>query len=432
MRSQDVPTLLKKQQESQQYYFQNKDNILHPAKDNGAAYTEYQSRHQDMLGLINESKEAAKAMSEIGKAKLNPQTSYMFEDPTFMDQLKLHELPIGDPNRRGINLATLLVPDKPKTTKDWEDLNKYATGGIPYDKVPGESKSIGNFKISTPIYSQYSPENQKLIGQHYANAYDTERGWRSEAVKTFNEIQSDPIQFQRYNDTFKSLYGKNIDNPKDAWIAKGILDNNRKATEFKESEDVFGRQKAMEKLRVGDELWLAQQKAKIPPKDVEMNNAWLEGYWRNRIVPAKLGEPTPFHDPNNPVQMKLGYELKPDKVMLDALSRDGRQPEAVYVTDKNEIQPIFYEYEETHDEKGKKTGVRVKTDENGQPVPDKDLSKPMDLEQALISTGYKTLSKGKKFAATMSNIVGEGAKEQKKTESKQKVDIENLRKKYNY
>jgi hypothetical protein len=417
MRSQDVPGLLQKNKDWQQYYQQNKSAILNPKLDNGQAYSTYMSLYQDQLGHINQSKEALKTMDEVGKLRINPQTSYVSDDPHFMEQIQKHELPIGDPNRQGINLATMALPDKPIDTKELDAYNKYLTGGISHDKIPGQTENIGNFKTRTPIYSQYSPENQKVIGEHAANAYDTDRRWRNEANKVFKNLMHDPTEYEKYNSKFKSLYGSDIDSPKEAWIAKGILDNNMKATEYKEGEDVYGRSIALDKLRTANDLWLAKEKAKIPSADVEMNNAWLEGYWRNRIQPAKQGQPTKFADPDHPLQMKIGYELKPDKVMLDALAKGGRQPDAVYVTTNNEIQPVFYEYEEIHDDKGKKIGVQVKTDQSGQPVPDKDLSKPMDLEQALISTGYKTLSKGKAFSQTMSNIVNSG---ESKPQAKQK------------
>jgi hypothetical protein len=351
----------------------------------------------------------------------------MFEDPTFMDQLKSHELPIGDPNRRGINLATLMVPDKPKTTKDWDELNKYATGGIPHDKVPGEAKSIGNFKISTPIYSQYSPENQKLIGQHYANAYDTERGWRSEAVKTFNEIQHDPVAFQRYNSTFKSLYGKDIDNPKDAWMAKGILDNNMKATEFKESEDVFGREKAMQAIRNADEQGLIRLRKQLNPNDIELNNAWIDQYLNNRVQAAK-SDAANKRIVYTPHTSKPAYEVSGDPVLMKAFTRGKSEPDRLYITEDNKIWPIFYKYGPATDKDGKiikNGGTVVLKNSKGDPIVDEDYSKPLEMDQAKLALGYKGETK-KQLARTMTGAAAmptsQNSQKPKETKSSFTID----------
>lgn len=418
MRSQDVPTLLKKQQEWQQIGIQNKGALLNPKVDNGQTLMDYQQRYNDMQALINESKNAAKSMDEIGKMKLKPEMSYIFQDPNVMDQIQKHELAIGDPNRQGINLATFTMPPQPITTKDLEGYQKYLTGGVPFDKIPGQTENLPGFKTRTPIHQQYSPENQMVIGQHAINAYDTDPKWRREAVKYFDELKHNPQEYLKANTLHKQLYGNDIDSPKEAWAAKGILDNNMKATEYLPGKDDVGMALYLDKMRTANDLWLAKEKKKIDPSDAEQNNAWLEGYWRNRIQPAKQGRITTFSDPDHPLQMKVGYEMKPDRVMLDALSRKGKQPDRVYVTPNNEIYPVFFSYSPDFDEKGKKVGISVDVNANGQPIIDKELSQPMDLEQALISTGYKTSSKGKQLSQTMNSIIGNSTEPEQKTTGK--------------
>src|SRR5690242_15509022 len=105
MRSQDVPGLTQKTNQWQQFYQQNKSAILNPRLDNGKAYSEYMSRYQDQLAYIQQSKDALKTTDELNKTRLNPQTSFILDDPTIIDQIHQHDLPIGDPNRKEINLA---------------------------------------------------------------------------------------------------------------------------------------------------------------------------------------------------------------------------------------------------------------------------------------------------------------------------------------
>lgn len=416
MRSQDVPQLLQKNQEWQDLYSQNKAAILNPKLDNGKAYSDYTRLYQEQQALVNESKEAHKSMDEIGKMKLNPKMSYVFEDPTFMDQVKKHELPIGHPDRVGINLASISMPPEPLTTKDLKAYQDYLTGGVQFDKVPGQTETLPGFKTRTPIYQQYSSANQKVIGQHAMNAYDTDPKWRREAVRYFDEIHNNPEEYKKANAIHQQLYGNPIDNPREAWAAKGILDNNMKATDFHEGKDEVGFAKYMNDLRTGSELYLAREKKKLG-NDADLNNAWLEGYWRNRISTAKQGNPHVFTDPETGIGTRVSWEIKPDKVMLDALSRGGKQPDKVYVTDKNEIYPVFYHYSPDIDEKGKKIGTTsVDYDASGNPVMDKEKSQMMDLEQAMVSTGYKTSSKGKQLNQTMNGIIGGNKNNEQKTD----------------
>jgi hypothetical protein len=398
MRSQDVSSLLKKQQDAQQYYFQNKAQILNPKLDNGAAYSEYQARHQDMLGLIDQSKEAAKSMDEIGKMKLNPQMSYIFEDPKFMDQLRSHELPIGDPNRKGITLASLTVPDKPVDIKEWDAYNKYLTGGIPHDKIPGETKSIGNFKTSTPIYQQYSPENQKVIAEHAMNAYESDRRWRTEANKTFQDIMHDPMKYDQYNKMYKSIYGKDIDTPKEAWAAKGIIDNNMKAVEYKEGEDFVAKERFKDALSRASQEELIKFRKNIDPNDMELNNQWIDRYLQNRLQTAMSDEAN-YRKVYTPHTTKYGYEISMDPVLAKSFSRGGSEPDRLYVTDDGQkIWPIFYKYEK--DPKTKQT-ILVKNDK-GDPVIDEDISKPLEMDQAKLAMGYRGETK-KQLGKTMSS-----------------------------
>lgn len=387
MRSQDVPVLLQKNKEWQNFYGQNKAAILNPKLDNGKAYSEYMNRYQDQLGAINESKGALKSMDEIGKMKLNPQMSYVFDDPNFMNEIQQHELPIGDPNRKGINLATISLPTKPLETKDWEAYNKYLTGGIPHDKIPGATENIGGFKTRTPVYTQFNPEQQLRIGEHAMNAYDTDKRWRMEAVKEFKELQNDPVRFEQLNKVYKSLYGGDIDNPKEAWVAKGIFDNNMKATEYKEGKDDLGREMYLMKIRQANAKDLIKYKKEIDPEDKDMNNVWYQSYLDNVINDAKQsGERRNYYESGG---KSIAYYnvINPDPFLMKSFARGGSEPERLGITDDGKIIPIFYKYT--------KDGVVKHTEgpDKGRPQVDMDMSRPMTYDQALVNMGYRGRTK---------------------------------------
>jgi hypothetical protein len=380
MRSQDVPMLLKKQQEWNQLAMQNKTALLDPKKDGGQTLGDYQSRYNDMLGYIQQSKDAMKTMDQVGKLRLNSQMSHVAEDPTFMNQIQKHELPIGDPDREGLNLATIALPPKPLDTKDWESYNKYLTGNIGHDKIPGKTENIGDFKTRTPIHAQFSPENQKVIGEHAMNAYDTDKRWRLEAVKVFNELKSDPVAYDKYNTLFKSLYGNDIDDPKEAWAAKGILDNNMKATEYKLGEDTYGKSKALAALnhnyRTSEILLRDSLKGK---DDVEQNDKMDELY--DGIKGDALKTPK-VYKPANGTPYKQ-YEIKATTGLKKVFAVPDAKGHLVYPDalrfsgDFGTVTPIFFEH--YGDGKGGSTPDIVK-DKNGN-ASVRDLGTPLKEDE---------------------------------------------------
>lgn len=401
MRSQDVPTLLKKQQEWQQLGIQNKDKLLNPKLDNGQTLMDYQRRYNEMQGLINESKDASKSMDAVGKMKLNPQMSYVFDDPHIIDQIKSHDLPIGDPERQGINLATLTLPPQPITTKDLDAYNKYLTGGVPFDKVPGQTENLGGFKTRTPIYQQFSPGNLMVIGDHAAAAYDTEKRWRLEAVKYLDEIHKNPQEYDRANAVFKQLYHSDIDTPKEAWIAKGILDNNMKATSFDPGKDEMGIWNYQQKIRQANAKDLIRYKKEIDPDDKDMNNVWYQTYLDRVMNTAKeSGQLRHMYTSDG---KSLGYfnMISPDPFLMKAFTRRNQEPDKIGVTQEGNIIPIFYKY----------TKEGVVKDKQGNPVIDLDDSQPMSYDQALVNIGYRGATK-KQLGADQTRIQSQPNKQQ--------------------
>lgn len=411
MRAQDVPSLLRKQGAQQEFFIQNKSAILNPTMDNGDAYTRYMAGHQDAMATINESKAEAKKDQELAKLRFNPEAKHIFDDPKFIEDKQLDDLPIDDPRRKRFDLMTNALPPKPIDVKELDAYNKYLVGGIQFDKVPGQTENIGGFKTRTPIYTQYSPQNQMKIGSNAANAYDTDKRWRLEAVKFFDEITHNPGELDRYNKVYQSLYGSEIDNPREAWIAKGIADNNMKATEYKEGKDEkalldykFAQDKVMEGIRFGHQKQLKKE-------DQNAVDNWIVNYWGQRFADAKSKEPVPLPGPKTPtLTYKMGYQLDPDQVMSEALKKNGVYADEVFITGKNKILPVYYKREKVYYEDGKLAGTEIIEDENGNPVVDEILSRPMELDQAYLSMGYRGQTK-KDLGGTMTGAYQGGQKE---------------------
>lgn len=415
MRSQDVPTLLQKNRDWQEHYMQNKAAILNPKLDNGAAYNKYMSGYQDQMALTNESKQAYKNKEELGKMKFNKDFSYVFDDPDIINKIASDDLPIGHPQRQPFDMTTATLPPKLIGTKEKEEFSKYILGDVKPDKIPGTPLNIGNFQTQTPITHQYSEQNKKIFGDRAADVYDTDRNWRANAVQTFKEVQHNPVLHDQLNAIHKRYYGTDVDNPRDAFVAKTILDHDIRTMEYQKGEDIFGREKAMEAIRFGHQKQLKKG-------EQEAADNWIDNYWKTRISDAKLGQPKSLSDPDSPLTIKMGYEIKPDAVMMKGLARNNVEPDAVFVTSDNKIMPVFYKYKELFDDKtGKKIGTTIDTDANGNIQYDSDLSKPMDLDQAYLSLGYRGQTK-KELGGTMTGAY-QGQKETK-TPSTRKYDID--------
>lgn len=407
MRSQDVPALLQKNKDWQQHYMQNKSAILNPKLDNGAAYNKYMSGYQDQIALTNESKQAYKNKEELGKLKFNKDFSYVFDDPDIINKIASDDLPIGDPKRQAFDMTNAMLPPKPIGTKEKEEFTKYIIGDVKPDKIPGTPLNVGNFQTQTPITHQYSEQNKKIFGDRAADVYDTDRNWRANAVQTFKEVQHNPVLHNQLNAIHKKYYGTDVDSPRDAFVAKTILDHDIKTMEYQKGEDIYGRELAMENVRFGHQKQLKKE-------DQNILDNWVVNYWNQRFNDAKAEQPKAIiaPDPNNPLtyKFKVVKQLNPDKIMNEALQNSGVYPNEVYVTEDNKVLPVFYKYKEDFDEKGKKIGTSIQVDANGNKVVDEELTRPLNLDQAYLALGYKGQTK-KELGGTMTGAYKGTAKD---------------------
>lgn len=405
MRSQDVPGLLQMNKAWQDHYIQNKSAILNPKLDNGKAYNEYMSGYQNQIALTSASKDAYKKKEELGKLKFNKDFSYVFDDPDILKKIELDDLPIGDPRRQALDITTEMLPPKPIGIKEKEAFSKYAIGELKPDEIRGRPINIGNFQTQTPITYQYSDQNKKTIGQRAADVYDTDRNWRADAVKMFKEqVSRDPVLHDQLNIIHKRYFGTDVDSPREAFIAKTILDHDIRNIKYEKGEDVYGRQLALENVRFGHQKQLKKE-------DQGVLDNWIVNYWGQRFADAKSKEPVPLPGPKTPtLTYKMGYQLDPDQVMSEALKKNGIYADEAYITGKNKILPIYYKKEKVYYEDGKLAGIDIVKDENGNPVVDEALSRPMELDQAYLSMGYKGQTK-KELGGTMSGVY-EGAKKE--------------------
>lgn len=190
-------------------------------------------------------------------------------------------------------------------------------------------------------------------------------------------------------------------------------------TNLKAVKDLdFARQKQMQSIKNADAQGLIKLKKSIDPNDAELNNTWVESFLANRMSEAKADKSKAHTIYKSSNFNGNGYEIPADPVMMKAFTRgagsDAREPDKIYVTEDNKIWPIFYKYG-----KGGKGQSVLQKNKAGHPLIDEDYGGPLSVEQAKLALGYKGQTK-KQLSETM---------KQDKTPT---VNIEDMRKKYNY
>lgn len=408
MRSQDVEGLTKKTNEWREFYSKNRDAIVNPKLDNGKAYTEYMGRYQDQLAHINTSKNELKIDEEFGKIKLDPNKSFILDDPTIIDKFQKHTLPLGDPNRQSLNLAEISTPPKPWDIKDREAYSKYLTTGLAFDEKPGRTENLPGFKTRTPIIKQYSDENLRVIGQRAMGAYDSDRALQFQTNKLTKDVMNDPALHNQLNSVYKRVYGKDAETPKELLAAQAILDENRKSTEYKEGKDEYGMQLALQKIKQADAKELIKYKKDIDPNDTDLTNAWVDRFLDLTVEEAKQKPKARFRYEGGKTVDE--YDVPLDPTLSKALSFGKTDPDALRVDDNGKFRRIVY----LRDKDG-----NVLKDQRGWNLIDKTYSEPLiSRTQVEVALGKKTLTP-KNF-----NKYGEGKFPGKK-ESKPKTVIQN-------
>lgn len=192
---------------------------------------------------------------------------------------------------------------------------------------------------------------------------------------------------------------------------------NRTSDKAKRDYD-FALDKVMEGIKFGHQKALKQQ-------DQTLVDNWIVNYWKQRFGDVSVDKPKAFvvPDPNHPLTQKttLGKQLNPDQVMMEALKNSGVYPNEVYALEDNRIMPVFYKYKNITNDRGTVIGSDFERDANGNKVIDEDLSKPLKLDQAYLSMGYKGQTK-KELGGTMSGAY-QGEKETKMPNAR-KYDID--------
>lgn len=370
----------------------------------------------DLRGTINGSAEIKEANKNINAAQLKDPDAFSDQYGNMMatqmntplSQLKAHpvygDLTNADNYRyKGSNTNFNEI-----VTKVYDKKNKIVGKEEPLDKE--------GIQFRSPVYEYGTGPAQVYEGLTNSLDHKTER----DAAYKWKQLTPDVIQKieQDYKAIPKSKWEQmGLPGPQEIPLRGGsdaekymrvlamqnavntnprLVNYENRTSDLAKANYKFAQDKVMEGIKFGHQKQLKKE-------DQNIVDNWIGNYWNTRINEAKSGQPTALEDLQSPIGIKGAHQIQLDNVAAKALARNGVEPERLYVTQDNKILPVFYEYKETFDENGKKTGTSVVKDAKGNPVIDKDMSVPVGLDQAYLAMGYRGQTK-KALGGTMEGV----------------------------
>ncbi|MCE9537887.1 MAG: hypothetical protein K8R85_01535 [Bacteroidetes bacterium] len=148
-----------------QLFIQNKEAIKNPMKYGFEKSQEFNELKQELTNYPELSKQAKDEKAQALKISMNPANRDLIDIPSFDESLKFHDLPIGDPNRKALNLSNLPYLAKQLNPSEYNTYIKGVLSNVGTTGSFGESKKVGNFMVETPYTKEYSKENLLKAGE---------------------------------------------------------------------------------------------------------------------------------------------------------------------------------------------------------------------------------------------------------------------------
>lgn len=224
VRSQDLNGWMQKVNQSKEFYNQNKEFIKDPRKDNGKAYTEYLSRHQDLLADVEKSKGLAAVSKQIAPVFLDPTKRERLHDGV-VGELAFHDASMYDQKHKPFSLSSLEFDDTPFDDTKWM---ADATRGLTQSQ---RKKAV----IANPADLTQTIVKEFFYDKDALNALrqrSTDKFLNDKRAKAYVDQIDTPENLAALNDVFKEAYGTNIKSPEDVFTAATL--NKVQMTSIKE------------------------------------------------------------------------------------------------------------------------------------------------------------------------------------------------------
>lgn len=341
MRQQDVEGLMMKQKEWNQFYQQNRDAIKNPRVDNGKALTEYQSRYQDQLSYIEQSKERAAIKKQLGQARLNPNLSYVFDDDSIIQQINDDDKPLNDPTHKPIDIYQLKIQPKPFGLKERQTFQKSVTAGLkPSEEVTGITNDPKTLQDIVSYKSTYSPQDLQTIGNRARTFYQSDPSIRNYANKNL----TDPNNFSQLNEVYQKTYGQPAETPADLFVAETISNSISTGTKQKPTASSLAKTLAVEAVKQGNRVAMANMKRAWKTADKQQEIAIENGYWETLEEDALKNPVKVRENGKEYTQYEMKSSPQADAILSPTKDKEGnyQQLDAIRLNPDNTVEGIIY------------------------------------------------------------------------------------------
>jgi len=206
MRQQDQDVFLKKLAQNKQYYLQNRDKILNPAKYGAEAQSQYMANFKGILSDIDRSKQLAANGKVISNAMMDARKNNKTIPREVADALYNNELSIGNQNHVAFDPVNFDAYDKHDPTKFSQAV---------FSKIkPSESKperiyDKANHEVS---YKTINDIDKNALGE-IQNVVSSELQKDRGLVDTVREIARDQNKLNQLADIYSNFTGGKKMNP---------------------------------------------------------------------------------------------------------------------------------------------------------------------------------------------------------------------------
>jgi hypothetical protein len=280
------------------YWKQNKDAIKNPRKDGGASQFEYEKMIRAQRDDVDASKMAGKIDLELGKLRMDGKSNHIFEDSENIEAIKLHHLPVKDPNHKTIDLYRMATPPAPLTAKDLETEAKVIVGDMKPGKTVVGQRSLGGLKLAFSNKYEFTPDALQQMGQRAEVLYSNPNH-RADFHKRYLEIISDEnhdAALKPLVETYSKVYGKPPTTEKQFYVAEKLMKYGASRMDETIGDDTLGKMKVADQYARGlislrDKYAKARidYKAKADAKEqAGVLNQFIEDQYNAGIVEEKI------------------------------------------------------------------------------------------------------------------------------------------------
>ena len=197
MRKVDSDVFLQKLADNKAFYIQNRDRILNPAKYGYDAQSQFMSNNKGLLGLIDQSKQAAANEKIVNQNVYQAMQKGKTLHDGLMQELDRQKLSVVDPNYKIVDAYALQFDNK----YDEAAFTKNVWGGLtlPTKEVP---TTLPSGKVQYTKTSYLTPDLAQTVAINAINEYKT----KPESTKNFNNLMKDANVFSAAEKEFGEAF----------------------------------------------------------------------------------------------------------------------------------------------------------------------------------------------------------------------------------